>query len=476
MPNSTQMPGAVNMIRFFFLAASLLGTTLSLQAQNELSNFTATGRGGVATTFATDYQAIGVNPANLGRPGGARIAFTIGEVGAGIGSRSLTRDQLRKFIYNTNDELMPAEKQELARGFTSDNALNLSADATTLGLAVQIPAIGGIAISNRLRSVGHVELNKNAAELLFLGKDAPIYASASASNIPLVSEALDGSQLQFTALNEFNIAWGRRLVDLPLFQLSAGAGYRYIQGVGIIDVRVKPGDLQAYSSLSAVFDINYGNLTSNPDFNFEARTNGLQPVGKGNGFDLGVSAEAGKALRLGMAVTDIGSMTWEGNLLTATDQKLKRLKSAGVGSYDFFKEAAEIFASGTDSLFQYQTGQNRKANLPTKLRAGAGFRISEFFETGLDVTLPLNTVAGNLTSPFVGAGLDYKPLSWLRLSSGVSGGAGYGVGIPLGITVSTSIYEGGISTRDITGLLADKNPYISVAAGFLRFKFGGKTQ
>jgi hypothetical protein len=470
------MPGAVNMIRFFFLAASLLGTTLSLQAQNELSNFTATGRGGVATTFATDYQAIGVNPANLGRPGGARIAFTIGEVGAGIGSRSLTRDQLRKFIYNTNDELMPAEKQELARGFTSDNALNLSADATTLGLAVQIPAIGGIAISNRLRSVGHVELNKNAAELLFLGKDAPIYASASASNIPLVSEALDGSQLQFTALNEFNIAWGRRLVDLPLFQLSAGAGYRYIQGVGIIDVRVKPGDLQAYSSLSAVFDINYGNLTSNPDFNFEARTNGLQPVGKGNGFDLGVSAEAGKALRLGMAVTDIGSMTWEGNLLTATDQKLKRLKSAGVGSYDFFKEAAEIFASGTDSLFQYQTGQNRKANLPTKLRAGAGFRISEFFETGLDVTLPLNTVAGNLTSPFVGAGLDYKPLSWLRLSSGVSGGAGYGVGIPLGITVSTSIYEGGISTRDITGLLADKNPYISVAAGFLRFKFGGKTQ
>ena len=476
MANFTQMHVAVNKLRSFTWAALLLGTTISVQAQNEISNFTATGRGGVATTFATDYQAIGVNPANLGRVGGARFAFTIGEFGAGISSKSLTRDQLRRFVYNTNDELTLTEKQELARGFTSDNALNLNADATTIGLAVQIPALGGIAISNRVRSVGHVELNRNAAELMFLGRDAPIYATASASNIPLVSEALDGTKLQFSAFNEFNIAWGKRLVDLPMFQLSAGAGYRYIQGVGVIDVRVKPGDLQAYSSLSAVFDINYGNLTSDPNFNFEARTNGLQPVGHGNGFDLGLSAEVGKIVRLGVAVTDMGSMTWEGNLLTANDQKLKRLNSAGVGSYDFFKEAAEIFASGTDSLFQYQTGQDRKAKLPTKMRLGAGFRISEFFETGLDVTLPLNNVAGNITSPFVGAGLDYKPVSWLRLSSGVSGGAGYGIGIPLGLTIATSVYEGGISTRDIVGLFANKDPYISVAAGFLRFKLGGKTQ
>jgi len=466
----------VNKSFYSALAALLLAAALPLQAQNELSNFTATGRGGVATTFATNYQAIGINPANLGRVGGARVAFTIGEFGMGLGSRSLTRDQLYKFVYSTNDALSAADKQELARAFTSDNALNLNGDITTLGLAVQIPALGGFAISNRVRTAGHVELNKNAAELLFLGRNAPIYATASATNIPLVSEALDGTQMQFSALNEFNIAWGKRLVDLPLFQLSAGAGYRYIQGIGILDVRVKPGDLQAYSSLSPLFDIDYGNLATNPSFNFQARTNGLQPVGRGNGFDLGVAIEAGKALRLGLAVTDLGHMTWDGNLLTANDQKLKRLKSEGVGTYNFFKEAAEIFASGTDSLFQYQTGQERRASLPTKLRAGAGLRISEFFEAGLDVTLPLNEVAGNLTAPFVGAGVDYKPLSWLRLSSGVTGGAGYGVSVPLGLTIATSVYEGGLSTRDVTGLLNDKNPYVSMAAGFLRFKFGGKTQ
>ncbi|MFD2786558.1 DUF5723 family protein [Hymenobacter rubripertinctus] len=456
-------------------ATGLLALPVAGLAQNELSNFTATGRGGVATTFASDYQAIGINPANLGRVGGATVAFTIGEVGAGFSSRSLTRQQLRKFVYNTNESLPLAQKQDLARAFTSDNAANFNADITTFGLAVQLPVIGGVAISNRIRTAGHVGLNQNAAEIAFLGRDAPVYTAAATGNIPLVSEALAGTEIQFAALNEFNLAWGTRLIDQPLFKLSGGAGYRYIQGVGIIDIRVQPGNIQAYSSMSPVFAIDYGSLGSNPSFNLKTGS-GLQPVGEGHGFDLGLAAEVGKALRLGLALTDLGHLTWTGNLLTANDQKLKRLNSSGIGSYNFIKEAAEIFASGTDSLFQYQAGQERRADLPTKLRAGAGLRISEYFEAGLDVTLPLNSVAGNLTSPFIGAGLDYKPVRWVRLSSGLTGGAGYGLSIPLGITFTTSFYEAGLSTRDVVGALTSQNPYLSVAGGFLRFKLGGKSQ
>ena len=453
------------MNRFLLLTAGLLVLPAAAWAQTELSNFTATGRGGVATTFAADYQAIGINPANLGRKGGATVAFTIGEAGAGVSSQSLTRQQLRKFVFDTNEALTPAQKQEFARAFTSDNVANFSGAATSLGLSVQLPVIGGVAVSHRVRTDGHVAFNKNAAEIAFLGRDAPIYASVAAGNIPLVSEALAGTKLQFTALNEFNVAWGTRVLDLPLFQLSAGAGYRYIQGIGIIDVQVESGDLRAYSSLSPVFEVNYGSVAANPSFNLQTGA-GLSPVGKGHGFDVG----------LGLAITDLGRMTWTGNLVTANDQKLKRLRSAGIGNYNFIKEAAEIFAAGTDSLFLYQANQERRADLPTKLRAGAGVRLSEFFEVGLDVTLPLNDVAGNLTTPFVGAGLDYKPVRWLRLSSGLSGGSGYGLSVPLGLTIVTSVYEGGISTRDVVGLVASENPYLSVAAGFLRFRLGGKSE
>ncbi|RZK27943.1 MAG: hypothetical protein EOO63_12310, partial [Hymenobacter sp.] len=59
-----------------FLPAALLLAALPALAQNELSNFSATGRGGVINTFATGYQVLGVNPANLGREGGPRVAFT----------------------------------------------------------------------------------------------------------------------------------------------------------------------------------------------------------------------------------------------------------------------------------------------------------------------------------------------------------------------------------------------------------------
>ena len=100
-------------------------------------------------------------------------------------------------------------------------------------------------------------------------------------------------------------------------------------------------------------------------------------------------------------------------------------------------------------------------------------RVSKLFETGLDVTLPLNKVAGNLTAPFVGLGVDVRPLSWLKLSSGFSGGAGYGKSLPVGLTLVTPIWEAGISTRDVVGLFSENSPYASVAFGVLRFKLGG---
>lgn len=459
------------------LLTSLALTSLALapsalRAQNELSNFGSTGRGGVANTFVSDYQAIGINPANLARIGSPKVSVGLLQYGVGLGSQSLTREQMLRFVKRADEKMSTADKQELARAFTSDNALNLNADVTTFGASVDILGLGTVAVSNQQRVVSHIGLNKNMAEIIFLGKNAPIYQNYSPTAAPLVSTALEGTRMQMSWLNEFNVAFGRRLLDNDLFQLSAGVGYRYIEGVGVVDIRAEGGKLNAFGAVSPLFDINYGSLARNPQFNYRNGGTGLRPVGTGNGFDLGVAIETGKALRIGLSLTDVGSMTWKGNLLTANDQKLKELNSAGIGSYNFFKEAAQLVAAGTDSLFQYQPSASRSESLPTKLRGGVGFRISEFFEVGLDATVPLNEAAGNLPKPFVGAGVDFKPVHWLRLSSGLSGGAGYGFSLPLGVSLATKHYEAGISTRDVVGLFTSEHPYVSVAAGFLRFKFG----
>ena len=465
--------------------AALLALPAAVRAQNELSNFTATGRGGVINTFAQDYQTIGINPANLGRPGAATVAFTIGEGGAGLASRSLSKTLLKHILFDGSQAIGPAEKVALVKGFEGENALNFNADVTTFGLAVRLPnGLGGVAISNRQRMGAHLALNHNAADVIVNGRDAasiqqyyptdPVTGQPTGPGLPppLISTFLDGTSIQLAWTSEYNISYGVRVLDKVGFKLSAGAGYRYIQGIGIADIQVASGNLSAYTALSPVFGVDYGKLVSNPQFNSETGS-GLHPVGHGHGYDLGLAAEIGKVLRLGASVTDMGSMTWTGNVVTAADQKLQATTSTGIQTYNVLKELANQFDTDKTNLFTYEAARERTAALPAKLRLGAGVRISSLFEAGVDFTAPLNKVAGNLTSSFVGLGVDFKPTSWLRLSSGVSGGSGYGTSLPLGLTVVTPVWEAGISSRDVLGYFNEKSPYYSVALGFLRFKIGG---
>jgi len=458
----------------------LLATTPAL-AQSALSNFSATGRGGVVTTFATDYQALGINPANLGRQGTSLVSFTIGEVGAGVGSQSLSSSQLRQLVFDRGNALSATERTALVANLNNANALNINADATAFALAFTLPpGLGGLAVSVHQRLSGHAAFNQNSADIVVNGQQAALvqqYYDAAGnprggSPPPLLSAALDGTELQLALTNEFNIGYGVEVFNVPgVFTLTAGAGYRYIQGVGVADVRASGGSLLAYSSLSPVFDINYGSLATSPTFNYKSGS-GLQPVGAGHGFDVGLAAEVGKTLRLGVALTDLGSMTWTGNVVTANDQALSFPQYAGLTDYDVIRQLVNQFGASGQTLFQYQAAQERRASLPTKLRLGGGVRLSEYFEAGLDVTVPLNQVAGNLPAPFIGAGLDYKPVRWVRLSSGVSGGAGYSVGVPLGLTFVTPVWEAGLSTRSVLGYFSESNPYASVALGFLRFRIG----
>ncbi len=469
-------------MKFFRLLplAALLALPAAVQAQNELSNFSATGRGGVINTFAHGYQAIGVNPANLGREGEAKVSFTIGEAGVGVASRSLSKTFFERIIFERTETISAADRAELVNGFAGDNAFNLNIDATTLGLAVSLPnGLGGLAFSNRQRLSAHLALNSNAADVVINGRNAasiqPYYPTTGTSSLPppLLSTFLDGTAIQMAWTNEYNVAYGLRVLDKTGFKLAAGAGYRYIQGIGVADIRAEGGELLAYSALSPIFNVDYSALAGNPNFRPETGS-GLRPVGRGHGYDLGLTAEVGKVVRVGASLTELGSMTWTGNVVTASDQKLQPTAANGIVTYDVLREIIRQFDTNQNNIFTYDAQQERTASLPAKLRLGVGVRVSSLLEAGVDFTAPLNKVAGNLTSPFVGLGVDFKPTRWVRLSSGVSGGAGYGAHLPLGITLVTPVWEAGISSRDVFGFVSEKSPYYSVALGFLRFNIGGE--
>ncbi|MBK0401962.1 hypothetical protein I5M27_03135 [Adhaeribacter sp. BT258] len=460
------------MKRIAFAGLLAILFTGNARAQNELSNFTATGRGGVVNTFATDYQAIGINPANLGRTGNAPFAFSIGEIGAGVRSESLTHEQLNKFIFHSEEKLDSLQKQAFARAFNHEDAFNLNFDIATLSVSAYFEKIGGFAFSNRIRVTGHMGLNKNASEILFLGQNAPVFQHYQIGDTIGIRKTLNPTFVKMQILNEWNLAYGAELVRLPGFKLQAGLGYKFMQGVGVIEIAVDGENVTAYTALSPKFNVNYGALVNDPNFNTTDIGEGFfKPVGKGHGFDLGIAAEIGQKLKASLSVTDVGSIKWRGNLLTANDQYIQKTSSDGIESFDFLDEVIDLAGTGSSNLFIFTPESELKRKLPAKLRTGVGVRLSDKLETGLDATFPLNDVAGNLEDPFAGVGVDFKALPYLKLSSGFSAGAGYGASIPLGFTFETSGYAFGVATRDVVGLFSTQDPYLSVAFGFLRFKF-----
>src|SRR6476620_3427905 len=91
-------------------------------AQQEYSAFTAAGRG-VATTFVTDYQAIGINPANLGLKrtyDNKQVTFGLMEIGMSAYSDALSKSELKKSATTFNStDFTYQEKIDAANNFAS---------------------------------------------------------------------------------------------------------------------------------------------------------------------------------------------------------------------------------------------------------------------------------------------------------------------------------------------------------------------
>lgn len=460
------------MKKLWMLAATLTAMQATAFAQTDYSSMSAIGRGGVINTFAHDYQAIGVNPANLGRSN-YTVSFTLLEGGLGVSSRAFTHDIIRDFADRADNEgsISMAERQKYAKAFTSDDVLNIGANMHTLAISVNLPKIGGFGFSNRQRMLGHAGFNKNFSELLFLGQDAPIVQQTGANEVVYVADIFDGTEMKASWVNEWNFSYGRKLINLPGISIYAGAGYKYLQGLALYEFSAKNGEVKAYSASSPVLDIDYEKYLNDPKFSYNDADNLLSPVGKGHGFDVGFSAEVAKIVKLGVSVTDIGTMRWTENLLQGQDKGFKLSDIETDEEYNF-EGAIDIAQQIVDTAITFTAVDALETDLPTRFRAGVGVKLGSKVEVGLDYVHALNNAPGNLTQDFVGLGIDVMPAPFFRLSSGVSTGAGDKVNLPIGITFVTPVYEFGISTRDITAPFTDENPGASFAFAFLRFKIG----
>lgn len=465
--------------------------------QTEMSAFTTTGRA-AATTFVTDYQSLGINPSNLAwksRYDEKHIAFGLLEGSYSVYSEALTRDDLRNRVINVDTKFTEAEKQEAARAF-ADAGATFNADVMLVGVSFMNDKLGGFGFQVRDHAQWTSKFGPTMSELLFEGYRSDYFdllvlvtgdtvtnyanmppdslaliAQGLASDPQLLGSVLNGSNISFTWYREFNLSYGRRLSHSDNVDFFGGVGVKYLLGIGIIDMRAENNQFEGFSSLSPYFDINYGDAAlSNPSRVTAGNTLLPEAVGKGFGLDIGFSAVIKETWKVGASVTNIGSITWEGNVYTATNGSLMELASNGLDNYNFFSGIDDFVTNG--GLLEWKGATERKVTLPTNTRFGASRVIGKVAEVGIDAVFPLNDEPGSFKNPVIGLGGDVRPIPWLQLSAGFVTGGNYDSKIPVGLTfiIAGGSWEAGIASRDAITFFTDQNPTVSLSIGLLRFR------
>lgn len=483
-------------IRTFLLAALLLPVMASAQLDN--AAFTETGRGAVSA-FVTDYQALGINPANLafGNQYNKKYTLGLGQVGISFYSEAFDRNDFTQAILGVDDDLTLEEKRQAGLDFAqSDLALNTY--TTMFGFAMNTENAGSFAVSLNFRTNYYSKFNDVGANQLFNGYIDPYFDQWQLSDGMVVpnggpdSEFLDEVELgvssdpQFAtdlysdmrikamAFTELNFGYGRHVYESDELSIFAGAGVKYLQGLFVMDLNIENNEVtDAYIAATPALGIDLGDGEDNPSF---VEGDGYTPVGSGFGFDLGVAAEISEQFRVSASVVDIGSVLYDGNVYTSADTVVFDIETQGINSYNVFTNY-DAFA-GDDGVFEWNGEEERRVKLPTQFRAGMGYFHNERLRVGLDFAFPLNDEAGSIENFAFAFGAEYLPSPGVRLSAGIGAGDNYGFRVPFGVNfvVGEGSWELGFATRDLMYAFRDKRPNLSLVMGLLRFRFGEMEQ
>jgi len=500
-------------MRKLLLAVLIIPATSFAQYEN--SSFTSTGRGG-ATTFATDYQCLGINPANLGWDYKfSDKKFTLGgpEFTFSLHSLALSKTDLRGMIKQTfsgdYESLSYDDKLNAAKDFTK-TGFALNASIGSFGFAFSDPKAGGFAFRMNDNIQWYSKLGDQASDLLFLGKTSSYFDSLNVlvngvlttianpnfstpgsldpntinpdsvvsgfSSIPLpISQIMKNSEITMSWTREYNFSYGRRLFGDSTFAMFAGVGAKYVQGLALLDIRSdENGVMTAYSSLSPLFGINYGTASSGSNIiesSGNAVNDAFKSVGKGMGFDFGLNIVVKNKFKLGVSLINMGKITWDGNVYTVKDTLVLNTTNAGLENYNIASQLGDIM--GDNGLLKLDGQETRVTKLPGVLRAGASLKLGQKLELGVDCILPLNDEPGSFQKPIIGFGGDILPAKWVKLQLGFVTGGNNDFQLPIGITFITKggSYECGVASRDAVTFFAKSGPTLSLSMGFLRFRF-----
>jgi hypothetical protein len=493
----------LNLLSLALTPLILVGLHGEGHGQFESSSFNLTGLA-ATTPFARDYQSLSVNPANLDLTTGYDRKTTLGffDFSASLYTELLSKRQLvNGLIGNTRFKpLSFSEQIEKVDELTMKPTV-IDADLLVLGVSHRTEKTGTFAFTIRQRVDFYSRIDRTLTELLWLGNQSAYFDSLivqvasgadsiiarpdnfDPSQYNIVSafissaQALSGQQLLgntaigFSWLQEFSFGYGKRMIKNDNFEFHAGVSAKYLLGQGVIEINGEKKE--AFFSLSPLLDPLSSQLDAsgqNPS-SLPSDASKLKPVGQGFGFDIGGTFLFKQHFILNAAVNDIGQMRWNGNVFELGTGKLTGFDDVGIETLDV-SSVLNTF-DGMDALLNWKGEESRTTRLNTTARLGLGFEELQKFRIGFDVITPMNDNKANIQQAAFNVGIEVSPWPWLHLQTGFSDGGNYGRRMPAGIyfTVHEGAYEMGVATRDLLTYFYDNSPTISMALGFLRFRF-----
>ncbi len=493
--------------KLFFLISLLTNLSFS---QTQGVAYTEVGKG-VATTFVTDYHTLGINSSALAWGTGyegKKMTMGMTEFSLGLYSDSLSSDKLaslyqtiRKEIRGNSNTSTDWQQQAL---FAKDyllSGVSIDASYNWFGFAYQGEKFGGIAFNIQEQYSWYSKLSTNASGITFQGKFADyfdqftvVYGTDTTviSNNGSVSEdtlahvvsghvsaplslasITDGTKIKFSWNRFYNFGYGRKIIGDSSFAIYAGIGGRFIQSTALFDFESKNGELRMYSSISPSFDLDYGTIANTNPSAVSQNSSGIPTsVGNGYGLDFSVSVRLLKNIKLGLAVNNIGSVTYKRNVYTVKDTLVGDISIDGLSDNNI-TNAIDVFLKDGGLLSLVGEEQVTIKNA-ANIRLGGSIELGKKIQVGFDFVAPFNrNTPGSIQNAVFSVGGEVRPIRWLALSAGYYGGGIYKHNIPVGINfiLGKGRYEIGISSRDALTFFTKNSNSISTAFGVARLRF-----
>jgi len=419
----------------------------------EIPSARLTSLGGMSTAVSSDIDAIGTNPANLMAVSRGTVAIELAPFSITTGSDFLSLDLYNNYMTGEVDStgktvgkyLTDQDKQNILSVFPGGlGNFRANLDVRDFGLSIRLLNFAlGFSIDDK---IGGRAIVPNSPLSLVL------YGMPWGSTL-----SLDGLGLQTYWYRSYSVNYAMRLPDiLPDARQIAksfeiGLGLKYVTGFSYSSMQVTNTSIYADSTnqtmlvntgitstraglISRIISKSAKSTVGDTNVNFSP----LTPQGTGLGIDLGITAKVVNFIKVGISLTDIGSISWSKDVINTSGADTTFSFSGFIPAYSNIPGSKSNLDSLNDAFRDYfknkdSVGSSFSTSLPTKLNIGASVQLDDVFPkipgqllVAVDYHQGFNNQFDNSRTPEFEVGLEWRPIYQIPLRTGLGFGGTYG--------------------------------------------------